>query len=737
MAEQTEPQARLDQLVQSIATNMIADVCSIYVRRADDTLELFATEGLNRQAIHATRLRMDEGLVGWVARNRRPLRTLDAPKHEAFSYRQETGEDPLNTFLGVPIVRSGQVIGVLVVQNINRRIFDDDEVEIAQTVATILAEIVSAGELLEERDRRDVEAVLEKPEYAVGSPVVPGIARGRVVLREPPVRQHPPFAKDVAEERKRLGDAIATVQKSVDDMVAGDRNLNAAAKEVLEVFRLFAYDKGWSRRLDEKVLSGLSAESAVEQVQAENRKRMRSVSDPYLRERLHDLDDLTRRLLRALSGEHRHDLTLTEDAVLLADSLGPAELLELDARRLKGLVLADGATTSHAAIIARAMGVPMVSGVGEIVDRASEGDEIVLDGATGQVHLRPPRDVVAAFDDKAAFRSKKLARYAAERDLPAVTKDGVQIELQMNAGLLFDMPHLQETGARSIGLFRTELQFLLGRSLPTAADQEAFYSEVIEAAQGRPVTFRTADIGSDKRAAYMVGPRETNPAMGWRGLRVAVDRPALMRTQVRALLSATKQRPLHILLPLVTTASEMIAARKIIRKEMSRHETFVGPLPSEVRVGAMIEIPAAAWAVADIAAHSDFLSIGGNDLAQFFFAADRDSEGMSRRYDPLAPSFLSFLKRTIATGQATGKSVGYCGEQAADPYMALALLALGLDRLSVAASAIGPLRAMIRSVHFETLKAFIDDHLQSDVPSIRAALRSHVADAGIDLPDSN
>ncbi|RFB04528.1 phosphoenolpyruvate--protein phosphotransferase [Parvularcula marina] len=727
-------QDRLDQFAKTIAASLVGDVCSIYVRRPDDVLELFASEGLKQSAIHVTRMGMDEGLVGWVARRKQPLQVKDAKSHEAFSYREETGEDDLNGFLGVPIIRSGQVLGVLVIQNRTERVYTDDELEVAQTVATILAEIVATGELLEARDTEDVAALLHKPETAKGSPIVAGIAHGIVFRRDPRIRAHPTFASDVALEKQKLEDAIAEVQKSVDDMIARDPNLSGSTREVLEVFRLFAYDKGWARKMTEKVLAGLSAESAVEQVQAENRKKMREVSDPYLRERFHDLEDLTRRLLRVLSGDTSTGPgELPENAVLLAESLGPAELLEYHSPQLKGVVVGEAAGTSHAAIIARSLGIPMVSGLPEIVDLAIAGDEVIIDGSTGEVHLRPPETTRVAFADKSRLRSEALAHYASLRHEPAVTKDGVRIELQMNAGLLIDMPHLEETGAKAVGLFRTELQFLLGQSLPTASAQETLYRQIMDAAGDKPVIFRTADIGSDKRAGYMTGPREANPAMGWRGLRMSLDREGLMRTQIRALISAARGRDLSFMFPLVTTREELITAKKMVDKELDRYRKLHGE-PPKIRIGSMIEIPAAAWQLREIARECDFLSIGGNDLAQFFFAADRETDAVSRRYDPLSPSFVSFLGRTVKEAKAAGKPIGYCGEQAGDSLMALALLAIGVETLSVPASAIGPLKAMIRSVTFGELRDEMARLMSLDLPSLRPALGEWAASHEVEMP---
>jgi phosphotransferase system enzyme I (PtsP) len=697
MAEESDAQTRLDHLVESIARNMVADVCSIYVRRADDMLELFATQGLSREAVHQTRLAWTEGLVGLVARTGRPINLRRASQHPEFSFRPETGEEKLNAFLGVPIIRSGKVIGVLTIQNATNRAYQEDEIEAAQMVATVLAEIISSDRFLTEREVAEVEEIVHGPEFASGTSIVPGVVRGTVYLLTPKRSNSNVFAGNLAEEKRRLEEALRDLQKSVDEMMARDRALSHISREVLEVYRLFAYDRGWARRLEEKIMAGLTAEAAVEQVQGENRSQMRSASDPYLRERLHDLDDLSRRLLKMLRGEETgHDLP--EDAVVLAETLGPAELLELDRTKLKGLVLSESSSNSHAAVVARSLRVPMVSGLSEIIDRAEAGDTILVDGGSGEVFLRPTDEGIEAFDEKIRIRSEELARFSSVRDLPSVTKDGTPIAIEMNAGLLMDMAMVEEVGATGVGLFRTELQFLIGKTLPTVAEQTAAYAEAMDAANGKRVVFRTADLGSDKRADYMHGPVEANPAMGWRGLRMAIDRAGLLRIQIRALIAAAAGRPLSVLLPLVTVPGELVTAREIIAKEIERVEKRGDPIPSSLEVGAMVEIPSAAWSVKDLCRHADFLSIGGNDLAQFFFAADRESDLVSRRYDYLSRSFVSFLADTVAKAKTAGTPVSYCGEQAADPLMAIVLLAIGFERISVPASAVLPLKETVRSI---------------------------------------
>ncbi len=717
-------QERLDHVTEAIAANMVADVCSIYLRRVSDRFELFSTEGLNKEAVHKTKLEWGEGLVGLIGITGKPLSLTEAQEHPNFSFRPETGEEILHSFLGVPILRSGKVLGVLVIQNRAAREYSDEEREAVETIATVLAEVVATGDLLDEEETEIARNLLLRHEVVEGMPIVKGIVIGQAALHEPPAPLHKTFASNVAEEVSRLEVALQDLQKNVDDMIAANRELSSVSREVLDVYRLFAYDKGWSRRLNEAVRSGLSAESAVEQVQAENRKRMRQAADPYLRERLHDLDDLSRRLMRMLSGASDDEvLNLPDNAVLFADALGPAELLELDKEKLKAVVLGEGAETSHAAIVARSLGIPLIGRASEAIDIVHEGDQVIVDGKTGEINIRPPEETILAYQDKLFLATERQAAYLSERDLPAISIDGIEIELLMNAGLVVDMPHLHETGAAGVGLFRTELQFLIGPQLPTAKEQEELYRAILDGAGDKRIVFRTADLGSDKQADYMRLSSEANPAMGWRGLRMSIDREGLMRPQIRALIAASDGRPLDILLPLVTTSEEVRQARAIIDKELERRGRQGQSLPSEVRIGAMIEIPSAAWSVDRIARQVDFLSIGGNDLAQFFFAADRESEKLSGRYDPLHPSFLSFLKMIVEKAEAAGKPVCYCGEQAADPVMALALMAIGVRKLSVPASAVGRLRRLVRSSDIGTMKKWFDKALEEPGQSLREPIK--------------
>ena len=732
VAREGSAQDRLDHLTKTIASHVVADVCSIYLRRPDDILELYSTEGLNREAVHRTRLKIGEGLVGLVAKNRRPLVTDDAPHHPAFAYRPETGEDPFNSYLGVPLIRSGKTLGVLVVQNRAARQYADEEVEAVQAVAALLAEIAASGELLSREETAVVGEMLHRPETLQGVPIVAGIASGRAAFLQPPTPKHKVFASDVAAEAARLEDGLTALRASVDAMLVEHASLSDVSRDVLEAYRLFAYDRGWKDRLRAAVFSGLTAEAAVEQVKTENRTRLSQARDQYLRERMHDLDDLAHRLLRLLSGEkngvHR---ALDEDTVLVARVMGPAELLEYDRQNLKGLVLGEVSATSHVAIVARALKIPMVTGLGDAIDRCEEGDFVIIDGDAGEIHIRPTSDVIETFRSRRVLQSERQAEFAKERALPARTVDGLDITVMINAGLVLDMPHLHETGASGVGLFRTELQFLIGSGLPSVSSQTALYSEALDLAEGKPVIFRTADIGGDKMAAYMERMTEGNPAMGWRGLRMAVDRPGMIRPQLRALLAAAAGRDLHIMFPMVTLASEIDDARKLMDLEIDRVRRRGGALPKKIFIGAMIETPAAAWHIAGLAGKVDFMSIGGNDLAQFYFAADRDSVRVQRRYDPMNPGFLSFLSHTVNTAKAIGVSPSYCGEQAADPVTAAAFMAIGLQEFSVPASSVGPFKRLIRAFHAGDAKRWLSERMGSPSDSLREEFTAYLTDRGV------
>jgi phosphotransferase system enzyme I (PtsP) len=721
---------RLARIVTEIAANMVAEVCSIYLRRRDESMELVATEGLNPEAVHKTHMARGEGLVGLVAEQAEPVNLPEAQDHPSFSYRPETGEEIYHSFLGVPILRQGNAVGVLTVQNKTQRHYTDEEVEALQIIAMVLAELVASGEL------GATQAGGQKTSRVVdGTTLSAGIAIGHAVLHVPRVTVEKLIADDTEKEAERLAVAIERLRDTIDEMLSrGDVARAGEHREVLETYRMFAHDRGWIRRMNEAVATGLTAEAAVAKVQNEMRARVVADTAPYLRERFNDLNDLSNRLLRMLTGKATAaDEEIAQDTILVARTMGPAELLDYDRKRLRGLILEEGGGASHVAIVARALGIPAVGQTDGILNLLDTGDPMVVDADTGVVHIRPPADVVAAYEDRLRMRAQREAQYAKIKDLPAVTKDGVEIELLMNAGLTVDLPHLQETGASGIGLFRTEFQFMISSAFPRLDEQQKVYAQVLDAMAGKSVVFRSLDVGGDKALPYLRSAHEENPALGWRAIRMALDRPALLRTQVRALLRAAAGREVRLMLPMVSEIAELSAARALIDKEVRYMETHGHELPERLLVGAMIEVPALLWQLDELFPLVDFASVGSNDLLQFLFAADRTNTNVAQRFDPLSAPVLKMLAEISTKAGTHDKPLTLCGEMAGQPLEALALVALGYRSISMAPASLGPVRAMIRSLDVSAAALHLQELLASGEGDVRRRLQEFTARENVEI----
>ena len=727
LASKAEGQARLNRIVALIAESLMTEVCSLYLFRDAETLELCATMGLKPESVHKTRMRLGEGLVGRVARTGVPINTGDAPSEKGFRYMPETGEEIYSSFLGVPIQRVGEKLGVLVVQSKAARQYSEDEVYGLEVVAMVLAEMTELGAFTGAGE--GTRALHVNPVMFRGGTGQEGTAEGHVWLHEPRVVITNPVADDPERETERLRAAVNQLRVSVDDLLAAE-SLDKDQKQVLEAYRMFAQSRGWARRMEEDVARGLSAEAAVEKEQSAARARLEQVPDAYLRDRLHDLDDLSNRLLRILTGQGADTgAQMPPDPVLVARNIGPAELLEYG-RSLKGVVLEEGSVGSHAAIVARALAIPLVIHAERIASEALNGDRILVDGDQGIVHLRPEETVAAAFRDKMAMQARAQEQYAGLRHLPAEARCGTTIGLHMNAGLMADLPSLEGSGAEGVGLFRTELQFLVRSKVPRREELAALYSRVMDAAKGRRVAFRTLDIGSDKVLPYMKPQDEPNPAMGWRAIRVGLEKPGVLRMQLQALIRAAQGRPLTVMFPFVAQASEFTAARAQLDQAMD-HEARMGrALPSSIEVGVMLETPSLAFAPRAFFEGVDFISIGGNDLKQFFFAADRENERVRRRYDTLSTAFLDFLRLVVRRCGDTNTRLSFCGEDAGRPIEAVAFAALGLRALSMRPASIGPDKALIRHVDLAGTREVIEGAIARGEDSARAFLMDYLRPQG-------
>ncbi|GBE44104.1 phosphoenolpyruvate-protein phosphotransferase [bacterium BMS3Bbin10] len=730
MAHSESGEERLKKIVVEIAAIIVAEVCSIYLRRRDESMELVATEGLNPEAVHKTHLARGEGLVGLVTETAEPVNLPEAQDHPAFSYHPETGEEIYHSFLGVPILQRGRAVGVLTVQNRAKRHYSDEEVEALQITAMVLAELATSGELGPARAER-----AQGRRMFSGVALSKGIALGHVVFHVPRVAVERLIADNPEEESRRLAEAVEQLRSTVDDMLArGDVARAGEHREVLGAYRMFAHDRGWLRRLNEAVATGLTAEAAVAKVQNETRARVVRQTAPYLRERFNDLDDLSNRLLRVLTGRTTASgEELPEDTILVARTMGPAELLDYDRDRLRGLILEEGGAASHVAIVARALDVPAIGQAGGILSFLEAGDPAIVDADAGEFHIRPSLDVVSVYKDKLRFKAQQQAQYAKLKDRPAVTTDGVEIELLMNAGLLVDLAHFRETGADGIGLFRTEFQFMVSATLPRLGEQQKMYEKVLREVDGKPVVFRSLDVGGDKALPYLRSNPEENPALGWRAIRMALDRPALLRTQVRALMRASAGREMRIMLPMVSDVGELKAARALIDLEIRHMERHGHPMPERLLLGTMIEVPALLWQLDQLFPLVDFASVGSNDLLQFLYAADRSNMHVAQRFDPLSPATLRMLGEIVAKARRHKTPLTLCGEMAGDPLGAMALVALGFRSISMAPASLGPVKAMLRSLNAGAANKKLLGAIAEETGSVRDQLEAFAADTGVEI----
>ena len=737
MASRMHAQGKLDSVVEIVGESLDSEVCSIYLLR-EGMLELFATRGLNKSAVHVTRMAIGEGLTGTIAENIETLNLAEAKAHPDFLYRPETGEDKFHSFAGVPIVYRERAVGVLCVQHVEPRRYEDVEIEALQTTAMVLSELITNAELVDEEDALGLTETQTGTQTVEGLALVKGLALGQAVYHQPRITIDQVVADDIEAERQRVYRAFDKMREQIDNMASqAEFGVGGEHEEVIATYKMFAYDEGWGRRINEAIDSGLTAEAAIERVQQRTRMRMREIDDPLLADRMHDLEDLANRLLRIVSGQlgTAAQQGLPRDSILIARNLGPAELLEYDRRRLKGVILEEGSLTAHVVIVARAMGLPVLGRASGIRAIVRDGDEILLDSAQATATVRPSQQVADAFAERFAKSREKQAAYAKLRDVEPFTRCGTRIQVMMNAGLRDDISALAMTGADGVGLFRTEFQFLVSATLPQRERQTRLYRDVIEAAGDKPVIFRTVDIGGDKAVPYLQSEQaehDENPAMGWRALRLALEREGLLKVQARSLLEAAAGHDLYVMFPMVSEPWEFDAAKQVFEDQLAFMRKNKKHVPDSIRYGAMLEVPALAEVLDLMLPRVNFLSVGTNDLTQFLFAADRANPKLAERYDWLSPSILRFLRRVSQAIVGHEVDLGVCGEMGGRRLEALALLGIGFRRLSITPAAVGPIKELVRKVDIAEITAFMADLLANPEANIRQELKTWAEEHGIE-----
>ncbi|MDE1895796.1 MAG: phosphoenolpyruvate--protein phosphotransferase [Rhodospirillales bacterium] len=688
--------ASLPDFAKLVAEGLVADASVIYVTRHGELLELAATHGLNVSAVGRTRLRVGEGIIGLAAASGDVLNLPDAQNHPRFVFRAETGEQDMASMLAVPVKRAGRTLGVIAVMSRQVRIYAPVEVESLATVAMLLAEILARAGATDVGDEGFSETL---PRRYGGHVISAGIVRGKVLAYGAAAPIAKLLTEDTEAELMRLDTAVEEANKTLDGLITANMPGGNASRDVLEAYRMVAQSSGWLAQVRTAIADGLTAETAVDKIARQLRERMRRVADPYLRERLADIEDMVGRLMVALGGMAPKP-ERADGMILIVRRLGPADLLDWHTRGVAGFAIEEASASGHAAILARALSIPALQVERGAVEAAVDGELVLLDAEEGTLVLRPEPEVLQVYERALAARDERAVALTGYRDVAAITKDGTELKLMMNIGLALELDQLDRTGADGIGLYRTEIAALASGGIPDVAGQAAEYGRVLDRAKGRPVAFRTLDLGADKLLPGETAQTEENPAMGWRSLRIGLDRPAILRRQLRALLLGAQGRPLQVMFPMVATVEEFRAARDLLEAEAGR----IRPAPERLEAGTMLEVPSLLFQLPGLLAEADFISVGTNDLMQFLFAADRGTPELADRYDTLSAPVLEMLEKLVTYCQEAGVPLSVCGEAAGRPLDALAFAALGITTLSMSGNSILPVKAVLVEADLNALR---------------------------------
>ncbi|MCW8860556.1 MAG: phosphoenolpyruvate--protein phosphotransferase [Deltaproteobacteria bacterium] len=707
----------ISNIVDMVAERAHSDVCSLYLLEQDlQTLTLRATRGLDQSAIGKVSLKIGEGLTGKVAEEQRLMAIEEPQSHPHYRYFSETGEEQFHTFVGIPLFDRSQSIGVLVIQNRQARVFTAEEQATLTTIAFQVASIVVNARLLDALDSDALSTLssttdatgrrMEMPNLEQdalrGKVAYPGVVTAAVNI----IDQHFGFADifdecniDIQTELNRLDEALRKTR--IQTLYLEKRVADRLTQEDAAIFHthlMILEDRGFIERLHELIEERHSAPYALKKVISGYLKAFDRVEDPYLRERAADMEDIGRRLLANLVGKNTEGLHLHHKGILVAEKLLPSDMAILDHDMILGIIIESRETNSHSVIMAKALGIPTLVGVKGAVSTIKPDATIILDANAGCVYQDPSSAIIEEYKRLEQDRLQDQQQLSALRDVPATTRDGQRIYLRANIGLVSDVSVAKRSGAEGVGLYRTEFPYMARSSFPDREDQYQLYKKVVEDFNGLLVTIRTLDIGGDKALPYFTPPKEDNPFMGWRSVRVSLDHREIFQTQIEAILMAAAHGPVRLLFPMISTMEEIRTCKTIVQDAIAQLENEKITFNKDIPLGAMIEVPAAVRLAPHLAKEVDFFALGTNDLIQYLLAADRSNPLVQSYYDPLHPAVLLSLESLAKTAQQNGVELCLCGEMASDPVCLLALIGLNIREFSLSAPCLPRLKRFINRI---------------------------------------
>ncbi len=719
VSENDDPSIKLENTMRLLAKGFGADAAACYLTIDDNYLELFGKYAPDNIELKDN-IRTGENLAGEIALNRRSF------------FRTEHADSSYSAALGSPLLRWNKTAGVILIIRQKPHDFDETEVQTLETIAMFLTATLFSEEMVNYKKKLIKSRGLNLKDRLKGVSLNKGYGVGSAIVHQRRQALIKIFTENKKLELSRLDDARERMNKSLDEKFNATRLGIGEHTDILETYRMFARDKGWYKKIADNIENGLTAEAAVERAYEDMWNRLSGSPDLYLRERLHDLRDVADRLRLFLSGDDTQTRQKTQDDIIIvAKTMGPADLMDYDYHKIRGLIIEDGTPTMHVAIVARALNIPVVAKIRGIFKDVKEGELLAVDGQEGYVYVNPADDIVQKFKSRQKNMGLLLEQLKKLRRYPNKTLDGIKISLNINVGLDFDLDYISSTKCDGIGLYRTEIPFMSSAQMPDVEKQISFYKTLMDQAGNKKVIFRSLDVGSDKLLPYWGNMQEDNPAIGWRSIRITLDRRAILRKQMKAFLKAAAGHELNVMFPMIASLEEFLEARETLMIELEKEKRRGEKVPLKVNTGLMIEVPSIIFQLDEVLKSADFISVGTNDLSQFMFACDRGNPRLTERYDVLSAPFLRVMREIIKKAEKAGVPCSVCGEMAGSPVEAMALIGLGYRRLSMAGSAYGGVKNMIRSLRVEDITDYVQILLKSPKRTLRPQLLAYAQDHGI------